>query len=175
MIMAGEFTNHGGFFDVTLSDTGVTAGDYIIADAVLVKPLSDPNLGTYAAVPGSWANREENGFIGGVMIQMDDPLGPEQTVSVRIDGPLSWVDGDNLKLMFEGDGQVLEIYEWINDQKGARIYSGDTWEIDETTFESFEIRVVGLREGETELLLSIEGEIFDRPIADLMVINVIGA
>jgi hypothetical protein len=50
-------TNQKGWLEIVLSSQGVTEGEYLAADAVLIATHDS------CPRPGSWANREENGWI----------------------------------------------------------------------------------------------------------------
>jgi hypothetical protein len=166
-VKLGEFDNKEGWLYVHLSDYGVPVGECIVADAVFLDPVED---GTHPEdLPGSWANREENGFYQGVLIDLFDPQQPYAKIKVDVNDPRDELSEKTLKLNFAGDGEVIEIYS--DEQMSERIYSGDTWEIGETDFPFF-IYVKGLEAGGTELVLTLEDPITGRPLSDVMVINV---
>ena len=177
----GTFNVSDGWLVVNLSDLGVPVGACIVADAVLVRPVQaqqgSENL------PGSFANREENGFYGGLLLQMEDPNSNWRNIDVRIEGLIdpqtqqSRLAGRSVKVDWEGDGTVIEVYIYDDEAQGyVRINPGKSWVIG-GPHEITEIWVKGAGAGTTELVFSLVPIDPDplaglRPISDILVVNV---
>ena len=177
----GTFDVLDGWLVVSLSDLGVPVGKCIVADAVLVDPVQlEPGS---EAGPGSWANREENGFYGGLLLQMQSAESNWRRIDVRIEGLIdpqtqqSRLAGRSVRLDWEGDGTVIEVYIYDDDiQEYVRIDPETSWLIGDPD-EITEIWVKGAGAGTTDLVFSLVPIDPDplaglRPISDILVVNV---
>ena len=178
------FSNETGKLVVKISDYNVPYDQEVAADAVIFVPRPDyvpgggstANDGDVEQYPGTWTNRDENGFFGGLAVH---ELDPRVQVQLRAYAGLTFPDPsdmDGYQLMLEWEGEdPEEDFIAVYDSADTALTSPATFTYSSTAFPSVWLAADSVNAGTSIMTLTLlddAGEPLSvRPATDLLLIG----